>query len=49
MPLSKTSKKVLSSMVKNYGAKRGEQIFYATAASKGGKAERAGTWTKKHK
>jgi hypothetical protein len=30
MPLTKTGKKVMSSMKKEYGNKKGEQIFYAS-------------------
>lgn len=30
MPLSKTGQKVLSSMKKQYGAKKGKQVFYAS-------------------
>ena len=44
------SKKVKNKMQKTYGKKKGEQIFYATAAKKTGKqgkAEKAGTWKKK--
>ena len=29
MPLTKTGKKIKSSMAKEYGKKKGEQIFYA--------------------
>lgn len=29
MPLSKKGKKMLSSMVKEYGAKKGKRVFYA--------------------
>lgn len=47
MPLSATSNKVMKSMQKEYGAKKGKSVFYATANKKGGKAENAGTWEKK--
>lgn len=52
MPLSNTSEKVLKNMQKQYGAKKGKQVFYATASKKTGKpgrgtAEKAGTWKKK--
>ena len=30
MPLTKKSKKIMRSMKKQYGKKRGEQVFYAT-------------------
>ena len=30
MPLTKKGKKIMKSMKKSYGKKRGEQIFYAT-------------------
>lgn len=30
MPLTKTGKKVMRSMKKEYGSKKGEQVFYAT-------------------
>ena len=30
MPLTKKGKKIIKSMKKSYGKKRGEQIFYAT-------------------
>jgi len=30
MPVTKTGKKVLSSMTKQYGAKKGKQVFYAS-------------------
>ncbi len=30
MPLSESGKKVMHSMVKEYGAKKGKQVFYAT-------------------
>ena len=30
MPLTKKGKKVMSSMKKQYGKKKGEQVFYAT-------------------
>ena len=30
MPLSKKGKKIMKSMKKQYGKKRGEQVFYAT-------------------
>ena len=47
MPLSETSQKVLDSMKEQYGDKKGESVFYATANKKGGKAEDASTWKKK--
>ena len=30
MPLSKTGQEVMANMAKEYGAKKGEQVFYAT-------------------
>lgn len=30
MPLTKKGKKIMSSMKKEYGAKKGESVFYAT-------------------
>ena len=30
MPLTKKGKKIKSAMVKEYGPKKGEQVFYAT-------------------
>ena len=30
MPLTKKGKKIMMSMKKQYGKKRGEQVFYAT-------------------
>ena len=30
MPLTKTGKKVLRNMEKEYGAKKGEEVFYAS-------------------
>ena len=30
MPLTKKGKKIMKSMKKQYGKKRGEQVFYAT-------------------
>ena len=30
MPLTKKGKKIMKSMKKQYGRKRGEQVFYAT-------------------
>ena len=30
MPLNKKGKKIMKSMKKQYGKKRGEQVFYAT-------------------
>ena len=30
MPLNKKGKKIMKSMKKQYGTKRGEQVFYAT-------------------
>jgi ElaB/YqjD/DUF883 family membrane-anchored ribosome-binding protein len=44
MPLSKTSKKVATAMEKQYGKKKGKEVFHATANKKGGKAEKASTW-----
>jgi hypothetical protein len=49
MPLSDTSEKVMQSMQKQYGKKKGESVFYATANKKGGRAEAASTWKKKQK
>lgn len=37
MPLTKTGKKVMAAMVKEYGAKKGKEVFYAMAHSKGKK------------
>lgn len=34
MPLTKSGKKVLRSMRKTYGAKKGKQVFYASMAKK---------------
>lgn len=34
MPLTKTGKKVMSKMAKQYGKKKGKQVFYATANKK---------------
>ena len=34
MPLNKKGKKIMKSMKKQYGAKRGEQEFYATLNKK---------------
>ena len=34
MPLNKKGKKIMKSMKKQYGAKRGEQVFYATLNKK---------------
>lgn len=31
MPITKKGKKVLASMKKQYGAKKGKQVFYASA------------------
>lgn len=31
MPLTKKGKQVLASMKESYGAKKGEQVFYASA------------------
>lgn len=31
MPLTKKGKKVMSAMTKEYGAKKGKQVFYASA------------------
>ena len=33
MPLSKKGKKILTSMKKQYGTKRGKSVFYATEHS----------------
>ena len=51
MPLNKKGKEIMSSMKKTYGAKKGEQVFYATAnkgkikgveeKAKGGKVRKA--------
>lgn len=30
MPLTKKGKKIMSSMKKHYGAKKGKQVFYAS-------------------
>ena len=30
MPLSKSGEKVMASMVKEYGAKKGKEVFYAS-------------------
>lgn len=35
MPLTKTGKEVLKQMKKEYGAKKGEEVFYATMKEKG--------------
>jgi hypothetical protein len=34
MPLTKTGKKVYSAMTKEYGKKKGRQVFYATMNKK---------------
>ena len=34
-PLTKTGRKVLTSMQKSYGAKKGKQVFYATMNKRG--------------
>jgi hypothetical protein len=34
MPLTKTGKKVKRSMTKTYGAKKGEEVFYASINAK---------------
>ena len=34
MPLTEKGKKIMKSMKKQYGAKRGEQVFYATLNKK---------------
>ena len=34
MPLNKKGKKIMKSMKKQYGTKRGEQVFYATLNKK---------------
>lgn len=34
MPLTKKGKKIMRSMKKTYGAKKGESVFYATAQKK---------------
>jgi len=39
MPLSERAKRVMASMVSQYGAKRGKQVYYATA-NKQGRSER---------
>ena len=51
MPLNKKGKEIMSSMKETYGAKKGEQVFYATAnkgkikgveeKAKGGKVRKA--------
>ena len=33
-PLTKTGKKVMTSMTKQYGAKKGKQVFYASINAK---------------
>ena len=33
MPLTKKGSKILGSMTKSYGAKKGKQVFYASANS----------------
>lgn len=35
MPLTKSGKKVMSSMKKEYGSKKGESVFYASIINKG--------------
>lgn len=35
MPITKKAKKMMSSMKKTYGKKKGKSIFYATAKKKG--------------
>jgi len=44
MPLTKAGKKVLASMKKQYGVKKGKQVFYASI-NKGKKG--SSTWHKK--
>ena len=44
MPLSKTGKRVMGSMKKTYGAKKGKKVFYATI-NKGKKG--SSKWHKK--
>ena len=39
MPLTKTGKKVLKAMKKEYGDKKGEEIFYATMKKHGTEEE----------
>jgi len=34
MPITKKGKKIMKSMKKTYGAKKGESVFYATAQKK---------------
>ena len=34
MPLTKKGKKIMKSMKKTYGKKKGESVFYATAQKK---------------
>ena len=34
MPLTRAGKKILSSMKKQYGVKKGKQVFYASANKK---------------
>lgn len=42
MPLSKGGKKMLASMRRQYGRKRGTRIFYATENKRKGKGIRLG-------
>lgn len=34
MPLNEKGKKIMASMIKQYGAKKGKQVFYASEKSK---------------
>ena len=60
MPQTKKGKKILSAMTKEYGAKKGKQVYYASivkgkvkgAEGKGGTGKLAkakATFTKRHK
>jgi len=40
MPLTKTGRKVKASMMRQYGAKKGESVFYATMK----KRKKQGQW-----
>lgn len=46
MPLTPRGKKVLSAMKKQYGAKKGKQVFYASINKK---KKGSSTWHKKRK
>ena len=41
MPLSKTGKRVMHSMKKEYGPKKGEQVFYASNNSRKKKGKKS--------